>query len=125
MTLLCVIYASLDKLLYRRLHEEENNPGYQTPGLNEAGDISAHATDYVPPQNTVDNPQLVGYRHPSQRINNSRSPQLHVTTLNSDHTGENPGAIEDTRAVDGGEVVGYLQGYGPCLLYTSPSPRDS
>ena len=26
---------------------------------------------------------------------------------------ENAGAIEENRVLDGGEVVGYIQGYGP------------
>ena len=26
---------------------------------------------------------------------------------------ENAGGIDDTRTVEGGEVVGYIQGYGP------------
>ena len=96
--------------IYRRLNEE-NNPG----GLNEE---SENATEYVSSQIIADTTQLIEHRHPNQRINNSRSPQLHVTascpnTINPNHMIENAGAIEENRTVEGGEVVGYIQGYGP------------
>ena len=39
--------------------------------------------------------------------------QLQVATLNADRGSENSGVIEDDRPIEGGEVVGYIQGYGP------------
>ena len=99
-------------IITRPLHEG-STPGYQTPGLNEAEEINNHETEYVPPENIADTTPFVGYLQQNPRTSHNKTSQMTVTTPNADNFVENTGTIEENRVVDGGEVVGYIQGYGP------------
>ena len=68
---------------------------------------------------TEGNRTSIGYRqhlHPRNNNNNNRVSQMQVTTLDTDdHLLDNSVQVEDNtrNPAEGGEVVGYIQGFGP------------
>ena len=52
-----------------------------------------------------------GFSYPNQRSNNDRSAHLHITTI--DQLADRSIGSGDNGAANEGEVVGYIQGYGP------------
>ena len=109
-------------MIFRSLQEEGAHPSNQNPHLNEiTGEISTHATDFNSPQSimTEGNRTSIGYRqhlHPRNNNNNNRVSQMQVTTLDTDdHLLDNSVQVEDNtrNPAEGGEVVGYIQGFGP------------
>ena len=68
---------------------------------------------------TEGNRTSIGYRqhlHPRNNNNNNRVTQMQVTTLDTDnHLLDNSVQVEDNtrNPAEGGEVVGYIQGFGP------------
>ena len=109
-------------MIFRSLQEEGAHPSHQNPNLNETtGEISTHATDFNSPHSimTEGNRTSIGYRqhlHPRNNNNNNRVSQMQVTTLDTDdHLLDNSVQVEDNtrNPAEGGEVVGYIQGFGP------------
>ena len=95
----------------RRLQDEDREDGHHIARLNDPVDASARAAEFSP--NIMSTSPLAGYGYPNQRGNNDRSSHLHVTTLDIDQIAERSNDLEDNRTVNEGEVVGYIQGYGP------------
>ena len=97
--------------MIRPLHEE-GNTGLSTAALGDTEEVNNHEAEYISPHNITDTTPIIRYLQNSQS-NYERASQTTVTALNAEALLENPAALEENRVGDRGEVVGYIQGYGP------------